>query len=953
MLKIRLRLLFWLALLAPAAAFSNTAADDLNRPLPEDGSIQYRTLPNGMRYWVRPNTGPEGKISMWLRIASGSLNEEDDERGLAHLLEHMAFNGSANFPVGTLLKRFEAAGLTFGAHQNATTSFLDTVYKLTIPNDPRVLDLSMLYFADVAYRLTLDPAEVPREARVVEAERRARDNAAARAFNRQLAALVPGSRFAARLPIGDERIVREATAEKLRAYYRKWYRPDNAVLIVAGNVDMAELDALVRKHFGDWPTIKNPPANLAAGIRAYERDRAEVISEYGLVSADVNIAALEEPRDFSTVRGYRQWLVHTFGRQMINRRLREQILEGRTPFVSAWAASDTSFGKTLVETHAKGAPEDWESVLTALLTEVKRAREYGFSEAEFNHARETWLSGLEKESIDEADAAASYWINMMDTALDEGRQPISARQDYELTKRLVAAITRAEVEAAVRTRYAPARRTITVALPRRESLKAPTPARLLEIVQAAEQAPVVQLTERPWPQTLLAKDPAPGKTVQHTLNGELNVLSATLENGARVHIRPMALRKDQVTVRITLAGGRVNETSLNLGITEAAALPLKVPATDTLSAVDIRRLMATKQVHVAGRDTPGSLELDIDGQRRDLEDGFRLAYLLLTHARIEPTVFQRWQAQAIAREANREGSVQAQLNDRVNALVTSNDPRFKPLSPQDARRLTLADSQAWLNGILATAPIEVAIIGDVDHEQAIALAAKYIGALPKRAPVAGANGIARTLNVASGPREALVKVDTATPKAMVYVGWRGPDWPEYRDWRALDVASRILTNRLLEEVRERRGLAYSIRAQASSNTPYRGNARFRVSFAVDPLKAEEAANIVEHIVDELILHGPTPEELATAREQALLNFRSGSHTSAFWLDVLCDLDYMGGDLQWVKSYPADLQQYTREDIVGVLRKYVRNDRYIRVIGVPAELPPARDEPSRSPVAVVN
>lgn len=952
MLKSCLRLLLWLALLAPAAAFADTA-DELNRPLPEDSSIQYRTLPNGMRYWIRPNTGPAGKISMWLRVGSGSLNEEDDQRGLAHLLEHMAFNGSANFPVGTLLKRFEAVGLTFGAHQNATTSFLDTVYKLTIPNDAKVLDLSLLYFADVAYRLSLDPAEVPREARVVEAERRARDNAAARAFNRQLMALVPGSRFAARLPIGDERVVRAATAEKLRAYYEKWYRPDNAVLIVAGNVDVAELDALVRKHFGAWPAVNNPPASHTAGIRPYERDRADVVSEYGLVSSDVNVATLEEPRDFSTVRGYREWLVHNFGKHLINRRLREQILEGKAPFVSAWAAADTSFGKTLVETHAKGAPEDWEAVFTALLTETKRAREHGFGDAEFTHTRQTLLSELEKESLGDADAVAPYWIGLMDAALDEGRRPMGARQGYELSKRLIATITRAEVEAAVRARYAPARRTITVSLPRRDNLKAPTSARLLEIANAAEQVPVAKLAERPWPQTLLTQDPPPGKTVQHTLNGELNVLSATLENGVRVHIRPMTLRKDYVTVRITLAGGRVSETALNLGITEAAALPFKVPATATLSAVDIRRLMTTKHVSVSGRDTAGSLELDIDGQRRDLEDGFRLAYLLLTRARIEPVVFQRWQAQAIAREANREGSVLAQLNDRVNALITGNDPRFKPLSPQQARRLTAADSQVWLNGILATAPIEVAIIGDISHEQAIALAAKYIGALPKRAAVSDAHASARTLRVAAGPQEALVKVDTATPKAMVYVGWRGPDWQEYRDWRALDVASRVLTNRLLAEVRERRGLAYSIRAHASSNTPYRGNARFRVSFVVDPLKAEEAANIVERIVDELILKGPTPEELATAREQALHNFRSGSHTSAFWLDVLSDLDYMGGDLQWVNSYSTDLQQYTREDIVGVLRKYVRNDRYIRVIGVPAELPSVKNEPSRSPVAAVN
>ncbi len=954
MLKHCVRLWLCLAFVVPVAVLAETG-DELSNPLPQDPSIQYRVLPNGMRYWIRPNTGPAGKISLWLRIGSGSLNEDDDQRGLAHLLEHMAFNGSENFPAGTLVKRFESAGLTFGAHQNATTSFIDTNYKLTIPNDAKLLDLGLLYFADIAYRLTLDPAEITRESRVVEAERRARDNAAARVFNRQLAALVPGSRFGARLPIGDERIVREATSPQLRAYYRKWYRPDNAVLLVAGDVDAVQLDALVHKHFGEWPAASDPPANRDPSIRPYERDRADVIHEYGLVNSEVNVAYLEPPRDFASRRGYRAWLVHNLGKQLINSRLRDQILAGGAPFASASTASDTSFGTTLIETRAKGAPGAWESVLKGILTETKRARDYGFSESEFQHARDAMLAEREKDALDETDASALYWIGMMDAAIDENRQPLSARQDFELTRALTATITLAEVEAAVRARYAPVRRTILLALPRHDDDKTPppAPAQLLKIAQAVEATPVAKYVEPSRPKTLLAEDPTPGRTVQNALNGELNVLSATLDNGVRLHIRPMVHRKDHASVRITLAGGRVNETPLNVGITEAAALPFKVPAAETLSSIDIRHLMTTKQVTVAGRDTPSALELDIEGLRRDLEDGFRLAHLLLTRARIEPAVFQQWKQQAIAREANREGSVLAQLNDRVDALLTGNDPRFRVLSPKEAERLTAADAQAWLNGILATAPIEVAIIGDISHEQALALAAKYLGSLPKRASVVGAYDAARGLRLSPGPHEALVKVDTATPKAMVYIGWRGPDWQDAYDWRLLDFASRILTSHLIEEVRERRGLAYSIRARASSNTLYRGNGRFRVSFMTDPLKAEEAADVVQRVIDEFARVGPTPEELATAREQAALNFRTGSRTPAFWLDVLSDLDYMGGNLTWVTNYLADVEQYTRDDVVRVLRKYVRSDRFVRVIGTPAELPEADSEPLRNPVATVN
>ncbi|HEX7045022.1 MAG TPA: pitrilysin family protein [Burkholderiales bacterium] len=961
---IRLLLCFALAvpLAVPAAGDSiaetrpqaASAADGLalDALLPTDESIAYRSLPNGMRYWVRPGVPPEGKITLWLRVGTGSLNETEEQRGLAHLLEHLAFNGSANFPPGTLIKRFEAAGLTFGAHQNATTSFLDTVYKLTIPNDPALLDLSLLYFADVAHRLTLEPDEVVRERAVVQAERRARNNAATRAFNRLLAALAPGSRFIERMPIGDERVVANATPEQLRAYYEKWYRPENTTLLVAGDVDPAALDVLVRKHFGDWEASGPAPASHAPGIQPYAADRAEVITEWGLVAAEVNIAYLEPPRDFATVRGYRQWLVQSLAGALVNARLYDRVLRGDAPFTTAWTNAETMYGKTLVEARAKGGPRQWQPVLRELVTELKRAREHGFSEDEFRYAREVLLARLERDALEQSDATAEHWLDLMDAALDQNRRPFSAAQARTLGERLLATITRDEVEAAFRARFAPARRTIALTLPRGGDIEPPTPAEVLAIVRAVESQPVARHAERAWPRQLLAVDPKPGSTVGHTLNGELDVLSVSFANGVRLHVRPMKYKNEHVSVRITLAGGRINETPQNVGITEAAALPFETPATDRLSSVDIRRIMKTRQVRVSGRDTPSALELNVEGRLRDLEDGFRLAHLLLTRARIEPAAFERWRRQAMAREVNTEGSVSARLNRRVDALLTNNDPRFRALSPADVRRITLADAQAWLDGMLANAPVEVAIVGDIGYEQALALAAKYLGSLPARPEAAGANAHIRAVGVAPGPYVELVKVDTATPKAMVYLGWRGPDWQDVRDWQVLDLAGRVLTSRLLEEVRARRGLVYSIRAHSFSNTAYRGNGRFRVSFVVDPQQAEAAADIVQRVTEEFVRTGPTEQELAIAREQAALDFRGAARAPGFWLDLLGDLDYMGGDLAWVMDYPENIARYTREDVLAVLRKYLTPERFVRVISMPAELSP-NDDGSRHSVATID
>lgn len=936
-----------------ASSFASAAEPSVSA-LPHDTAITYGTLPNGMRYWIRPDIAPAGKATLWLRVATGSLNEEDHERGLAHFLEHMAFNGSTNFPAGTLIKRFEAVGLTFGAHQNATTGFLDTIYKLTIPNTPATLDMSLLYFADVASRLTLDKAEIDRERQVVLAERRARDNAANRAFNKQLHALVPGSRFSQRLPLGDEQVVRQATTEQLRAYYKKWYRPDNTVLMVAGDVDPEALARLVDKHFGAWKVAAPQPMPASPGIRPYTSDAAEVLSEYGLVNAEINLAHLEPPRNFASQAGYRRWLVQLLGNRMLNTRLREQVLEGHAPYQTAAVTGDTSFGTTLVEARAKGDPSEWRAMARALVVELKRAREHGFSDDELQYAVEVLRAEFERDALEQADFSPTRWLGMMDTAIEEGRRPLNPRDEFELAARLLATVTPADVTNAVRERYAAGQRKLLLALPKRDDLPPPSVDALLALLHDAEKTPVAPLAVRKAPSRLLDKDPSGGSIANRTDDADINVVSATLGNGVRVHVHPTAYQKNHVSVRITLAGGRVLETEANRGISEVAALPFKVPAAARFSSSELRRWVAPKHVSVSGRDTAGGLELDIAGQRRDLEDGFRLAHVLLTRAHIEQPMFDMWQRQALERQANREGSVDAQLNDRVDALLTNNDPRFRVLTPDNARRLTRESGQAWLDGLLKRAPIEVAIVGDLPADEALQLATRYLGTLSKREPAAGAYAAARALKAAPGPHSAEIKVDTSTPKAMVYVGWRGADWRDVYDWHMLDLAGRIITNRLLTEVRERRGLAYSVRARSSPHTLYQGNSRFRVSFAVDPNKADEAARVVEAVVDDFVRNGPTPDELSIAREQASNSFRSGSRTPEFWLDILSDLEYMGADLAWVKSYLQDVSHHTPDQMMAVVRKYVRPDRYVRVIGAPADAPTSTAaEDSRKPVANIN
>ena len=920
---------------------------DAGQRLPVDPGIdRMAKLPNGLEYWIRANKTPPGKVSLILHIHSGSLNESDEQRGVAHFLEHMAFNGSANFAPGEMVKSFEAIGMRFGQHQNAFTSFDQTTYMMRLPDTKKeTLEKVLLYFGDVAYRLSLLPDELEKERGVILEEARSRKSVGQRIRDQVIPLVVPGSRVAERMPIGIESVITGAPREQFVSYYRNWYRPGNAVMLVCGDIDVDEVEGLIRAGFSDWKPVAEPAAPAESGIRHDTGAlRAAVVSDPELTQASVGMGSLEPLRPRATVGDFRARLVERIGTWIVNRRLRQMVQKGEAPFQSASVGlNDFMRYASSVDLDANGEPEKWKEMLTAVIVETKRARVHGFTETEFADAKTAIVASAEQAAQTEPTLDSFGRLMAMNGALARSRKPMSRAQREALTKKLLPTITRKEVHATFKSAFALDRGIVLATLPKKEGFELPEAGDLLAVARAAAATEVEKAAEVARKKDLLEKDPAPAAVVAEKTDPDLAILTATLANGVRVHCRSMDIKKDSVWVHVRFVGGEFDETEETSGLTRVGSLALQTrsAASSRHSSTDISNLLTGKKFGFGGGpDGEGGLLFRLIGAPEHLEDGLRLLHLLLTDARLEQAALDRWKKQMGIMLPNIEKNAQARAERAARDILSGGDPRLRRVpTAERVEAITLADARNWLARVLETAPIEAAIVGDMDRDRMLELARQYLGTLPERPVVREGLAGLREVKQNPGPHVRTIDVDTVTPQAVVQFGWRGPGYGNRKDSRILLVGSQLLATRLTRVIREERQLTYSIGCTGRPAVAFDGMGQLLVMFTADPAKADEAAKLARQVVEDIVEKTPvTDEELDAVRKQIGNILDTQLEKPSFWADVLSTLETRNRDLADLVTLPQQYASITKEQIREVLARYLTDERYYQVIATPAAKP---------------
>lgn len=948
------RLLLHLSLLTAASLFlpGRVLADGPvdAKALTSDPRVRSGVFSNGLTWMYRQHNNPPGKMALLLFVDTGSLNETDNQRGLAHFIEHMCFNGTEHFPPGKLIPYFESIGMQFGADLNASTGFESTRYTLFLPDaTPPQVDKALLVLSDFAFRAQMLDTEIEKERGIILSEKRARDNVASRLQEAEWKALHAESLFAQRLPIGVEEVLNTARRDVFTAYYQRWYRPDKMTLVCVGDAAADDIVPLIEKNFSSQPRATGErPASAKAGIRPSAKERALVLTdpEYRYCVLELQNVLPGRPPT-RTPSAFRMELVERLARSMMNRRYSDRMQRGEARYQSATAGLSQFMDDAMVATAtANCEPRDWETVLQELIEELNRVREHGFTAREFELASADLLADAERDIKTEPSANARGLLFQIAGAVDAEEPYLCAQQRLELVQVLLPTISATDVRDRFNEGFGGGAWTAVLKIDP-SIAKAPTEDDLLAAMRAAKARQTAPLKESSEAAPLVADELKPAALLEPTENAALGISHVWLSNGVRVHHRFMDYKKDQVFVSINLAGGQIEETADNLGITEVAGLALSQPATKRIPSTEIRDRLTGKNIRVTGSTSTDKASLRILGSPTNVELAFQVAHALLTEGLIEQSAFDTWQAQRLQQLELLRSFPEFQAAQALGRLLSGNDPRLRIDDSERISRQTREAAQVWLERLTQHSPIEVAILGEISRDEAFRLAAQYIGSLPERPRKAQNVDPLRRVQRSDGPLHENVVVKTATKKSSASFGFVGAAMHDDEDHLALRVGSAILTMRLIKDLREDKAWVYSIGANSAWRRDFEDMSAFSAGSTCSPDKADAVIAEIRKQFEAFAADGPTDEELVNAKKQILNNLDTQMKEPQFWWTVLEDLDYHGVNLERYERSKELVEAVTREQVHKTFSKYFTPQRSFSITAGPAPEPASQ---SASPAA---
>ncbi len=923
---------------APAArAVAARPWEHATSDVPVDPRIHFGALENGLRWaWAR-NGEPQSRCYLRLHVDVGSLAEEPSQLGMAHFLEHMAFNGSENFAPGTLIEWFQSHGMSFGADTNAHTSFSETVYKLDLPNaDEKTLREGLLVLRDFADGILFESDEIDREKGVVDGEERERDSAGWRVFKRQLEVLFDGTRIAERLPIGRPEVRARFTAESVGDFYRTWYRPDAMTLVVVG--DLGELDPapLFAEFFGDMRAPDEPlPGEPPIG-RAARFDPVLAIHEPEIPSVSLALERLlpweEEP---FTVAEWLEDLPLEYARSMLNLRFSELAKEESAPFLGAGVASAEALevfdGESL---QISCAPEKWQAALAASEQELRRALQFGFRQAELDEVRAEALRGLDEAVEREATAHSAALLGGILTAAEERYVPTAAETRRSILRPAVEALTVEDCQAAFRSAWE--RGELSIQISGNLDLGPEAGERLLAAYRESAAVPVEAAAEATVAAFAYASDPArTGAIAERERVEDLDFTMLRFANGVALNVKRTDFKERQILVSARLGEGQLTLAPERAELEFVGEQVFNGAGLVAHSEDDLRRLTAGKVVGVSFGVNEDAFELGGSTTREDLQLELDLlcAYLQAPGWRLDGLIQFRRQLPLLFEGLAHQH--QGPLVTDFLPAIFSGDPRYGLPSQEEAAAVEIDHVRDWLAPELAAAPLEVSLVGDLDVEEAIAVASRTLGCLPQRRDWAR---LEERRNVPP-PKSGVLQthaIDTQVPKSLVLIVFPIPDGIVVNDRRRFGVLSTVVDDRLRIEVREKLGAAYSPGAGTEQSEVYPGVGMLMIRAMADPDHVETLLEACLGVAQSLAEDGVTEEEVARLREPMLKQRRDAKRVNAYWMNVLGRAQRVPGHLDDARSGDAFYESFTAAELTPLAAEYLQRARASVLVVNPQE-----------------
>ena len=910
--------------------------------IPVDPAVRIGKLPNGLTYYIRHNGYPEHRVNFYIAQRVGSIQEEEDQRGLAHFLEHMAFNGSENYPGDHLLNYLRSIGVEFGRDLNAYTAIAETVYNIdNVPsNNIAALDSCLLVLKDWSNGLTLSTEEIDKERGVIENEWRLRSSATQRMFERNLEKLYPGSKYGRRMPIGTMEVVKNFEPDVLRRYYHKWYRPDNQAIIIVGDIDVDRTEHKIKEMFSSIkldpnaaPVVAEPVPDNNEAIIIIDKDKEQ---QTNIVQIMFKHDAIPDSLKSNPMYLVQQYATN-LGTQMLNARLGEVAQNPDCPYVQAfvsdgdyiYAKSKDAFAVVCIP-----KPGQTEAAISAAVREVMRATMFGFTPTEFVRAKSEYMSQLEKVYTNRNKRENGVYCELYTRNFIDNEPIPSIEDEYSIMQQISPMIPVEAINEVMKELVSVTDTNLVVMSfnTEKEGTVYPTPESIKKAIDTVHGEKLTAWVDNVKQEPLIAKMPAKGKITGEKENKTLGYKELTLSNGARVLLKKTDFKDDEVVIDATSKGGSSllgDEDIVNAKVFDMA---IGASGLGNFSNTELEKALAGKQANanlqlfnlhegLSGSSTP-----------KDLETLFQLTYLYFTDVRKDEKSFAQLMTTLETMLKNQALSPDAAFSDSLMSTLYCHNPRYATLKLEDLKKVNYDRILQIAKERTADAgDFTFTIVGNFDEATIRPLIEQYIASLPAKGKKENWKKVS---TYAKGNAENKFTRKMETPKANAYMYWYNLTTPySLENAVAASAAGQVLEMIYLKKIREDAGAAYS--AGATGMASLGGDTPFTALVGIcpmDPEKSDMAIKIMEEEAKKLCTTVDA-DMLNKVKELMLKRADENAKTNSYWVSTINNLDEYGVDTY--TNYKNVVNALTPEKVAKMVKDVIfKGGNSVKVIMLP-------------------
>jgi zinc protease len=900
-----------------------------NPPLPVDPNVRTGKLENGLTYYIRNNGLPENRADFYIAQKVGSMQEEDNQAGLAHFLEHMAFNGTKNFPGKSMLNYLQDNGIKFGTNINAYTSFDETVYFMTnIPTTNRnLMDSALLVLHDWSNAIALEEEEIENERGVIREEWRTRGGAQQRLWDQLLPKMYPGSKYAKRMPIGSIDVINNFKPEEIRAYYRKWYRPDLQGIIVVGNVNMDEMEQKIKTLFSPIPLDPERATREYYPVPDNKEPIVAIATDPEARNTSIMMFYKHDPMPEelkSTQVGYITQYILNAAASMMNQRLAEILQKPDAPFTNAYAYDGDYFVAKTKDawTVVAGSAEDKiKDALAAMVRETERVKRYGFTASEYEVARTNILKSYEDAYNNRDKQRNSVYSQEYVRAFTDGEPFPGIEFEYQFMQAVAPNIPVEAINQTIKQLIGDENIVISVTGPRKEGLVYPAEEELLAVLREVKAETIEPYAEQVIDEPLVATPPAPGKIVKEEKDMSMGATVWTLQNGMKVILKNTDFKDDEIRMTGTSAGGYSPYAVQDPVNSKMMSAVITLGGVGSFSATDLPKVLAGKTATASPGISLTTQDFNGSSSIRDFETMLQLVYLYFTAPRRDNDAFQSFVQRTETQLRNQEAEPMVAFSDSIIAALYGDNPLPARIKAADIKQLNYDRiMEMYRQQFSNPGSFVFTFVGNIDEAKVRPVVEQYLASLPGRAVKGEFTRV--PMNIKEGERENIFQREMKNPKASVFNAFAGTMERNMKNQILMSMFDQILDIVYTEKVREEEGGTYGVYAGGSISRYPEGQTILEIMFDTDPEKMEPLNQIILDVLEDIAQNGPRETDFSKVKEYMNKSYTENLKENSYWMNVLDTKYFYGEDMHtnYIETVNAITPAEIRDFVAGLLNQ---------------------------------